>query len=786
MNQKPVGARGAMAYPCAHLMAQQPQNKLLRILVPITLIILAAGFFTYSIWQAQQRRAAAPPPAAQAPAPPAAAPPTTPAQPVPGEQPAAVGVEAPPAAAPVLPPPTGPAAPLVQFENLRVETFPVGPQGVTYSPIGSLDPNGDITMRVDFNPLGAGVSAITLARHYETVERLDQVVVQHEHIYTPPPTTADPEPQPILVVPYSALGIEINGQMISLIGTPVAPGRLSPDIWREVQPGQFEAFILSGDTRIARLIRQFEVEPESYVLNLRQRVQNLTDQPLSIRWQQFGPIDLDRDVVAYGGDRRRVRFGYLHAPNIQRGDPTVASNDFVWERSPQMCIFFWARDRLLGPRSPDTGIYETIRTIWPNDRSRDRNYRLVWTGMTNRYFGAALHPLLAQEVHPDNKVFAAAAFVDRIILHRYVTVGGRTDYDPVLILRTTSGATPVAPRTTASMDMAVYAGPLSRGLIDQHPSAAIAGLRGLVVYNFGGPCAPCTFGFLTSGLLYLLLFLHDYIVFDWALAIVVLVLIVRTLLHPVTKWSQIRLQRFGKQMSDMAPKQKKLQEKYKDDPKRMTEEMRKLWREEGINPAGMLGCVPLLLQTPIWIALFAMLFFAFELRHQPALFGVFQLVSGGNWRFLADLAEPDRFIYFHRVLFSLPLLGEIRSFNLLPILLGIVFFVQQKYLTPPTTVPLSPEQQQQQKMIKIMMVVLFPVFMYNAPSGLALYFIVNSSLAILESKWIRRHIEKHKLLEVKKGPPKAGGFMARLQQLAEERQRQMSGGNKNQQPRKKN
>jgi len=85
----------------------------------------------------------------------------------------------------------------------------------------------------------------------------------------------------------------------------------------------------------------------------------------------------------------------------------------------------------------------------------------------------------------------------------------------------------------------------------------------------GGPCAFCTFPWLAHILVWLLNNIHDWLTRDWALAIFVLVLIVRTVLHPVTKWSQIRVQRFSHQMQQMAPKQKKIQEKYKGDPKRM-------------------------------------------------------------------------------------------------------------------------------------------------------------------------------------------------------------------------
>ncbi|MFG0326204.1 MAG: YidC/Oxa1 family membrane protein insertase, partial [Phycisphaerales bacterium JB037] len=289
-----------------------------------------------------------------------------------------------------------------------------------------------------------------------------------------------------------------------------------------------------------------------------------------------------------------------------------------------------------------------------------------------------------------------------------------------------------------------------------------------------------------------------YLVFDWALAVIVLVIIVRSILHPITKWSQIRMQRFAKQMQEVAPKQKKLQERYKDDPQRLRTEMARLWREEGVSPAGMLGCLPMFLQSPVWIALYAVLFYAIDLRQDPAFFGVFQHLFNG-WAFLGDLSQPDRAIYFGGDGFRIPLisalLGPINSFNILPILLGFVFFVHQKYLTPPTSATMTPEQKQQQKIIRIMSVVLFPVIMYNAPSGLALYFVANSAFAIVENKWIRAHMDKHGLLDLEKlkeQRKKKPTFMQRLQQRAqqiqEQRQLYQAGGGKGDprnQPRKK-
>ncbi|MFG0313606.1 MAG: YidC/Oxa1 family membrane protein insertase, partial [Phycisphaerales bacterium] len=320
--------------------------------------------------------------------------------------------------------------------------------------------------------------------------------------------------------------------------------------------------------------------------------------------------------------------------------------------------------------------------------------------------------------------------------------------------------------------LGVYAGLRNKQIMNAEPMVAAINMPEMVVSNLGGICAPCTFQWLAHMLIDVLRLFHS-IVQDWAISIILLVFLVRACLHPITRWSQIRLQRFSVQMQAMAPKQKAIRDKYKDDSKKMQQEMAKLWKEEGINPAGALGCLPMFLQTPVWIALYATLFFATELRHEPAFYGIFQ--SFGNWGFMSDLAAPDGAIPLPSMMhFSFPLWGSVDSVNLLPLLMGVLMFLHQKYLTPPTTASLTPEQESQQKLMKVMMVVMFPLMMYAAPSGLALYFITNSTVGILENKWIRAHMKKHGMLEIenikaekaKKGP----GFMQRMMQAAEAQQ----------------
>jgi YidC/Oxa1 family membrane protein insertase len=160
----------------------------------------------------------------------------------------------------------------------------------------------------------------------------------------------------------------------------------------------------------------------------------------------------------------------------------------------------------------------------------------------------------------------------------------------------------------------------------------------------------------------------------------------------------------------------------------------------------------MVLQMPIWMALYAVLYIAFELRQQPAFFGIFQSISP-DWAFLSDLSAPDHLIVLP---FSVNLyLFTLESINLVPLLMGVVFWLQQKYSAPPTTA-LTPEQEQQQKIMKVMMPIMFPLMLYNAPSGLTLYIATSTFIGFLESKRIRGQIERMDLL--KAGPRKGGGL----------------------------
>ena len=313
----------------------------------------------------------------------------------------------------------------------------------------------------------------------------------------------------------------------------------------------------------------------------------------------------------------------------------------------------------------------------------------------------------------------------------------------------------VAPGGETSFDLGVYMGPLKRQVLrdEQQPMAAL-GMQGLILYQMSAffLCTLCTFQWMAGVLLGFLSAVHS-VIFDWGVGIIILVVVVRTLLHPLTKKGQVNMQRLGKVMQDVKPEIEKLQKKYPNDPRKLQQEQARLMRERGVNPFQFLGCLPMFLQMPIWVALYATLYFAFELRQEPAFWGVFQLLGG--WPFLADLSAADHCLWEFAEPFKF-WMWNITGINVLPFLMAVVFYIQQKYMSPPPSPSMTKEQIQQQKIIKVVFVVMFPLMLYSAPSGLTLYIATSSLIGIIESRYIRAHV-KAMDLEPPKPKGKKGG-----------------------------
>lgn len=232
-------------------------------------------------------------------------------------------------------------------------------------------------------------------------------------------------------------------------------------------------------------------------------------------------------------------------------------------------------------------------------------------------------------------------------------------------------------------------------------------------------------------LLPLLKFLHTFIPnYGWVL--VVFSVLIKFALYPLTRQSY----RSMKKMQKLQPKIKELKEKYKDDPQRQQKETMKLYQTYGVNPAG--GCLPMLLQMPILIALWSLFNVAIELRHEPFIW----------W--ITNLSSPD---VIYDLGFRIPIFG-IDKVSGLAVLLGVTMFFQQKMSV----------QDPSQKALVYIMPFMFTFMFMGFPAGLNLYYFMFNLLSIAQQYYIN-HQGSEELQPVKN--PKKKGFMQRMMEAAE-------------------
>ena len=208
--------------------------------------------------------------------------------------------------------------------------------------------------------------------------------------------------------------------------------------------------------------------------------------------------------------------------------------------------------------------------------------------------------------------------------------------------------------------------------------------------------------------------LINSIVHNWGLSIIILSVLLNVILFPLTVKSFKSMQK----MHELHPHMEKLKAQYKDNPQKLNKEVMELYKQYKINPFS--GCLPLLLQMPIFIALYQALTKSIDLRS-----------AGFLW--IKDLSMPDAVA----IPFTLPIFGS--SINILPLAMVVLMVFQQKVSTKVMGGAVTEEQKQQQKMMLVMMPIMFGFIFYNMPSGMVLYWVVNTILTIVEQSVILRN-----------------------------------------------
>jgi YidC/Oxa1 family membrane protein insertase len=428
------------------------------------------------------------------------------------------------------------------------------------------------------------------------------------------------------------------------------------------------------------------------------------------------PISDGRSIV-----KRYIIYGnkyHMHSDIELYGMNNLISNnefDVVWNNGI----------RFVEENSVDEALYSNASVYYGDEQvivdaddpsqeiEKDFTGRVDWLGVRNKYFAAIISPLTPAGIE--------GAYI-RGTQTQHPNAGVREYYDGRLII-------PFKNRAEEKHSFNVYIGPVDYDILSQY------GNRLEAIVDFGSffglkfivrPIAEYI-------LLPLFTFLHSFIP-NYGFVIIVFSLIIKIVLYPLTKQSFQSM----KKMQLLQPKMAEIKEKYKEDPQKMNKEMMGLYKTYGVNPAG--GCFPLLLQMPIFIALWGLFQVAIDLRQQPFILWIY------------DLSRPD---VIYDLGFKLPLFG-IQQISGLALLMGITTFFQQK---------MSIKDPKQQALVYIMPIMLTLMFM-SFPSGLNLYYFMFNVFSIAQQYYINRQHDGMELQPVK-NPKKSGGFMSKMMEAAE-------------------
>ncbi len=271
--------------------------------------------------------------------------------------------------------------------------------------------------------------------------------------------------------------------------------------------------------------------------------------------------------------------------------------------------------------------------------------------------------------------------------------------------------TTIAPGQSLSLEYKIYAGPKQfkrlRELGDNKDQ--------VMAFEVFMGMSLKFFGYITQMLLSILIYIDGYTK-NFGLAIVMITILIKLLFWPLTGYATKSM----KKMALLQPRLTAIRDKFKDNPQKLQQEMMKMYRDYKVNPFS--GCLPGLLQLPIFLAFYSMLQSAIELR-------------GAKFLWVKDLSQPDTIFHLFGVSW-LPV-------NPMPLIMAGTMFVQM-HMTPSTGDPM-------QKRIFMLMPVIFLVFCYNFSSGLSLYWTVQNLLTILQT-WLsmrKKDPELEKLQQAK-------------------------------------
>ncbi len=318
--------------------------------------------------------------------------------------------------------------------------------------------------------------------------------------------------------------------------------------------------------------------------------------------------------------------------------------------------------------------YEQFKAGKMDDEGKSLSGQIAWVAYENEYFISSIVP---EDQSP-------AAFYGFTAPSGIISA---THISPIISL---------SPSVKTASGYALYFGPRDQDIL----KASSKKLEKAI--NFGW------FDIIARPLYFLLRFFNNY-VHNYGISIIILTILIKILFWPLTHKSYVSM----KEMQKIQPLMAKIRDRYKDDREQMQREMMNLYKTYKVNPMG--GCLPMLIQIPVFFALYKILSIAIELRQAPFML----------W--IDDLSVPDRLFHFP---FSIPFMSTPAGIPVLTLLMGASMFLQQK-MSPP------PGDPAQAKMMMFLPII-FTVMFINFPSGLVLYWLVNNLISIGQQYRIKK------------------------------------------------
>lgn len=431
-----------------------------------------------------------------------------------------------------------------------------------------------------------------------------------------------------------------------------------------------------------------DASSDGYFLDVDLVIRNLSEHPVTTTYDLVGPVGLPLENLENTRLFREVKLGTVEKPH--RPESVTAIN--------------------LTAGSLVSQFEKAVNGDKPVDSWREP---IHFAGSDVQFFAALIFPDRTRFEDPDGLRAPEPYFevVRPILLNKAAT----KDHSDFTILME-SNQLNIPPQQEVTQQFKAFFGPKRPDLLEP--------LHAGSVIQFGW------FSSIAKLMLIILGFFHHAVGLSYALSIVLLTVVVRGLMVPISRKQVIEAEK----MKILAPKLKEIQDKHKGNPEEFAKAYREFQKKHNYHP--MIGCLPALLQLPIFIGLYQALFQAIDLRLARFL-----------W--IDNLAAPDALFPLG---FAVPWFGW-TTFNLLPILTVALFVVQQKMFTPPAT---SPEQEMQYKMMNVMMIVIGVLF-YSVPAGLCLYFISSSLWGLTERQLLKKfgHIEEKARADISR--PRGGG-----------------------------